>query len=170
MSSKLGKMWPQPQEIHSVGGDLCITNTTDQPILLQKHQNFRQILDTSTANQQVPYSHIGSPNKATSPIKPFSKSVSIDPSNSLPSDIRQILAAINLKYDEVFNPRIAKYNGASAISRLWSISVPFFPHREKVYFHSIIITKCRIYNLNLISSKKLVFSLNLNRSILLLNI
>ena len=66
LSSKLGKMWPQPQEIHSVGGALRITNTTDQPILIQKHQHFGQILAISTADQQVPYSHTCSPNKATS--------------------------------------------------------------------------------------------------------
>ena len=131
LSSKLGKMWPQPQVIHSVGGALRITNTTDQPILIQKHQQFGQILATSTADQQVPYSHTCSPNKATSPIKPFSKSVSIDQSNSLPSDIRQRLAAINLKYDEVFNPRIAKYNGASGDIQAVVNMGPVLPPQRK---------------------------------------
>ena len=124
-------MWPLPQEIHSVGGALRITNTTDQPILIQKHQHFGQILATSTADQQVPYSHTCSPNKATSPIKPFSKSVSIDQSNSLPSDIRQRLAAINLKYDEVFNPRIAKYNGASGDIQAVVNMGPVLPPQRK---------------------------------------
>ena len=50
------------------------------------------------------------------------------------------------------------------ISRLWLIWAAFFLCRGKVDFHSIIITKCRIYNLNLMSLKKLVSSLNLNRS------
>ena len=52
---------------------------------------------------------------APSPVtcNPFSPCVILDPDGCLDQDTRDKFIALNLKFDDLFNPSISKYNGAS---------------------------------------------------------
>lgn len=99
--------WPSPQQILSMDYGVCISNSTDSPILLKNGKQLCQVrhilpidVSTSTAHNAV------SPSLAT--CKPFSSHVILNPDGCLDQDTRDKFTAVNLKFDDVFNPSISK--------------------------------------------------------------
>ena len=108
--------WPAPHITTSVGHGIRLTNTTKDPIVIKRYEHFcqiRPIIDAMPAvesNQSV----IGQACKPTShDASPFSVSVAVDPHHMLSLTNREKFHKLHLKYDNVFNPEISKYNGAS---------------------------------------------------------
>ena len=63
--------------------------------------------------------------------KPFSPRVILDPDGCLDQDTRGKFMAVNLEFDDVFNPSISKYNGASGkIEAVVNIG-PILPPQRK---------------------------------------
>ena len=63
--------------------------------------------------------------------KPFSNNVSVDPDQRLPDTIRSQFHALHLKYDDVLNPAISKYNGASGkIEAFFNVGTTLPPQRK----------------------------------------
>ena len=63
--------------------------------------------------------------------KPFSSHVNVDPDSCLPPDLRNKSKDLNLEYDDVFNPSISKYNGASGKIEAFVNKGPTLPPQWK---------------------------------------
>ena len=63
--------------------------------------------------------------------KPFSSRAILDPDGCLDQDTREKFNALNLEFDDVFNPSISKYSGASGkIEAVVSIGPTLPPQRK----------------------------------------
>lgn len=115
--AKLSSAWPPPQEITSVGHSIRIPNNEDSPILLKKHEHLCQVravctVDSMDSKTLTPDAHASSDGRPKS-YPPYSQHVSMDPDSILPAHTRKGFEDLHLKYDDVFNPQVSKYNGAS---------------------------------------------------------
>ena len=86
------------------------------PILLKSGEQLCQIrhilpVDASASNAPTSTRNPATPSLTT--CKPFSPCVILDPDGCLDLDTRDKFIAVNLEFDDVFNPSISKYNGAS---------------------------------------------------------
>ena len=116
MQRKLKDAWPPPQQIQSVDPAVRVSNTTDFPILLKSGEQLCQVrhilpVKVSVSTSPPNTCSVASPSPAT--CKPFSSRVILDPDGCLDQDTREKFKALNLEFDDVFNPSISKYNGAS---------------------------------------------------------
>ena len=109
-----------------------ITNTTDSPILLRTGEQLCHVrhvipvdsIDTTSAPTST---------TTTAPTccQPFSTNVILDPDGCLDEDIRDKFRALNLEFDDVFNPTISKCNGASGtIEAVVNIGPTLPPQRK----------------------------------------
>ncbi len=113
--------WPPVQSIHAIDHAVHITNTTMDPIVLKQHEHVCQIraladvpdYTESTPGATRPLPESGAASKAMEIRKPFSSQIALDPDNVMPPDTRARFAEIHRKYDDVFDPRVKKYNCAS---------------------------------------------------------
>ena len=124
--------WPPPQQIQSVDHVVRISNMTDSPILLKSGEQLcqvRHILPVETSTSPPTSSRAASPSPAI--CKPFSPCVVVDPDGCLDQDTRDKFKALNLEFDDVFNPSISKYNGASGkIEAVVNIGPTLPPQRK----------------------------------------
>ena len=96
--------WPPPQQIQSVDHAVRVSNTTNSPILLKSSEQLcqvRHILPVEASASTSP------------PTTCHAACVIHDPDGCLDQDTRDKFIALNLEFDDVFNPSISKYNGAS---------------------------------------------------------
>ena len=105
--------WPQPQLTTMAGGGLTIYNNTSEIIPVHKNDHLCQIFMTKTLNCNN--SNSTPIPKLIKPVsqRPFSKHVKLDPDSRLSPSIRALFEEENLKYDELFEPSIGRYNDAS---------------------------------------------------------
>ena len=109
-------VWPPPQQIQSVDHAVRVSNTTDSPILLKRGEHLCQvphILPVEASISTSPPNTCGAVSSSPAICKPFSSRVILDPDGCLDQDTREKFKALNLEFDDVFNPSISKYNGAS---------------------------------------------------------
>ena len=130
---KPASAWPRPQNISSVDHAVRVPNTTNSPILLKKGEQLCQIRPIVNADSMVSCA-----TPATSPApssqrarKPFSKNVTVDPGHCLPDTIRNQFHSLHLEYDDVFNPAVSKYNGASGKIEAFVNIGPTLPPQRK---------------------------------------
>ena len=134
MPRKPEDAWPPPQQIQSVDHVVRISNMTDSPILLKSGEQLCQVrhilpVDVSTSTSPPTTSRAASPSPAI--CKPFSPRVVVDPDGCLDQDTRDKFIALNLEFDDVFNPSISKYNGASGkIEAVVNIGPTLPPQRK----------------------------------------
>ncbi len=105
--------WPHAQAIEAVGRHVRVTNSTGDPILLRRHEHVCQVRPLSIVEGSTTSHLVDTPSVTTVHAKPFSQHLSLDPDSSLSDDIRAKFSAVNLQYDDVFDPVLSKYNGAS---------------------------------------------------------
>ena len=83
--------------------------------MLRRNEHVCQIRPITTTPDSIP--HLGPNSDKKTPIctpcKPYSACVSLDPNECLSPEMHGQFRAPNLEYDEVFNPAISKYNGAT---------------------------------------------------------
>ena len=105
--------WPQPQLTTMAGGGLTIYNNTSEIIPVHKNDHLCQIFMTKTLNCNN--SNSTPIPKLIKPVsqRPFSKHVKLDPDSRLSPSMRALFEEENLKYDELFEPSIGRYNDAS---------------------------------------------------------
>ena len=134
MPRKPEDAWPLPQQIQSVDHAVRVPNTTRSPILLKSGEQLCQVrhilpVEASTSTSPPTTRTAASPSPAT--CKPFSPHVILDPDGCLDQDIRDQFIALNLEFDDVFNPSISKYNGASGkIEAVVNIGPTLPPQRK----------------------------------------
>lgn len=109
------KAWPEAQEISSVGSTIRVVNSTDKPIVLKRHEHVCQIRPVVTVGaDHVDIAADSSPTPYTKPTgRPFSADISVDPDNILSAEMRSMFDELHTEFDDVFNPAVSKYNGAS---------------------------------------------------------
>ena len=122
--AKESAMWPPPQVVEPVNGILSVENSSDAPIELRRAERIFQILDTcdpvvdvtscdslsGTRLPHRPHSHRGTDIKK---VVPYSTAVQLNKDKILSPSTEVQFKDCLLEYDEVFNPRISRYNGHS---------------------------------------------------------
>ena len=104
--------WPQPQLLQVVDGKINLQNNTGEIISLHKNDHLCQIfktkaIDISSSSQPTPRS------KQEIAVRPFSHDVVVDPDGQLPENVRSSFKELNLKFDELFEPVIGRYNDSA---------------------------------------------------------
>ena len=126
--------WPPPQQIQSVDHAVRVPNTTDSPILLKRGERLcqvRHILPVEASISSSPPNTCSAASSSPDFCKPFSSRVILDPDGCLDQDTREKFKALNLEFDDVFNPSISKYNGASGkIEAVVNIGPTLPPQRK----------------------------------------
>ena len=114
--------WPDSGVHQVVNGKLKISNTTREPILINKNSHICNILPQSdfvspasilkvdVEDNKSGQSEVIAPVKKTSL---YSASVQVDPDNILKSEEREKFKSLISQYDAVFNPVIGTYNNKS---------------------------------------------------------
>ncbi|MCG7876681.1 MAG: RNase H-like domain-containing protein [Candidatus Thiodiazotropha endolucinida] len=106
--------WPTPHIIEAVDGKVRIINESEEGQLVKKHEHFcqvRNVTDPELKQAQVcPVVVLQNANDHNCSF--HSDLVKVDPDNILSTDIRSRFQCVLQDYDGVFNPQIAKYNGA----------------------------------------------------------
>ena len=113
--TKATSIWPEPQILEAVGTKVRLVNSSQEPKLIGRHEHLSQILPTEETSSFTPTPSLPSlpqPVKPKSSL-PFSSSVSIDPDNILPEDLRVKFRQLLQTYDRIFDPDITGYNGAA---------------------------------------------------------
>ena len=134
MPRKPEDAWPPLQQIQSVDHVVRISNLTDSPILLKSGEQLCQVrnilpVEISTSTSPPTTSRAASPSPAI--CKPFSPRVVVDHDGCLDQDTRDKFIALNLEFDDVFNPSISQYNGASGkIEAVVNIGPTLPPQRK----------------------------------------
>ena len=112
--------WFDPQEVHSVNHEIYLKNQTHEPVMLNKQAHVcqvRAIVDT-VRNKELdqsledPAENCSSKSSCNNGIL-HSSSIILDPDNILPEGVAKKFTDLHRQYDNVFNPKIPKYNGFS---------------------------------------------------------
>ena len=113
-SMKVPQNWPPPSILEAVCRKARIVNDSNEPKIIKKHEHFCQVRHTtepelSQSLGAPPVGHLSSkPLKSTL----HSDLIKVDPDCILDTGMRSKFHDLHQNYDEVFNPQIAKYNGA----------------------------------------------------------
>ncbi len=126
IDSPLQGEWPPPSISRVIQGSIRIPNNSTEPIKIKKCQHFAQIRRVTTSDVIASLStpdlepvrtdlkmHPSQCNIRSSLTVPHSSSVLVDPDGQLSADMRQQFNDLNKRYDNVFNPKFSRYNGAS---------------------------------------------------------
>jgi hypothetical protein len=114
MQAKPEKAWPNVQEVAAVGHVIRVPNMSDNPIVLKRNEHICQIRPISVMDETLTDNTAGGPPPTTTPSRPFSRDISIDPDNCLSPNMRNKFKELHSEFDDVFNPAVSKYNGASS--------------------------------------------------------
>ena len=98
-------------------GNVCIRNSSSEPVLLEKHSQFCQVrptIDLEDYKLENPSSSY-KPDIKKTPVSGelYSSSIQLDPSNQLSAEQKMKFLAIHKKYDSTFSPSVGCYNGKS---------------------------------------------------------
>ena len=106
--------WPEPQLAPVVDGLVQVHNNTQNIIPLYKNEHICQIYKTKIVDQHPTVSSITPViKKQATSERPFSKQIVVDPQSQLSENERALFIEQNLKYDELFEPVIGRYNDYS---------------------------------------------------------
>ena len=111
IGSKASQVWPSPQEVQSVGHAVRVMNNSLDPIIIRRNEHIAEVRSIEATSATMP----PPPQQPTTKtaVTPFSSAIVCDPDNAMPLSTRQLFHDLHKQYDNVFNPAIAKYNGAS---------------------------------------------------------
>ena len=104
--------WPPPMITRPKAGKIRIPNSTDQPKVLRKDQQFAQLIPAADPSPTVPSSLPDQSSESVKPTPPI-HTISLDESNQLPSDIRSAFKDLHQEFSSVFDPSFPGYNRAS---------------------------------------------------------
>ena len=126
------RAWPHPQEIQSIDNTIRIVNTRTDPIVLQRHEHVCQVRPIEVVELNTSHESVLSPIDTKSDAhQPFSSAVSLDPQNCLTPELQDKFKSVMLQHDDVFNPAISTYNGASGDIKATVNMGPTLPPQRK---------------------------------------
>ena len=103
-------LWPTPHFASVVDGKVQLVNNTENIIPLFKNDHICQIFKTKVVEQSSASHPTPHKKHVVSAERPFSKHVVVDPQSQLTQEEKKLFVELNLKYDEVFEPIIGRYN------------------------------------------------------------
>ena len=118
MNKKESSIWPKPQVISIEAESITLSNDTKQPVVIKKHEQICVLHEyTSPEDAALEVSNtvssIVKPKESNIKIESYSKSVKLNPDKVLNVEESKAFSAVLEEYDEVFNPKISRYNGKS---------------------------------------------------------
>ena len=113
-SQNVGCKWPPIQEVKAVDHAVRVPNNTDYPVIVRKHEHLCQVRAITPVTVDEPVIEVTpqTPRPRQNSL-PHSSAVQVDPDKQLSTEMKRKFELVNKQYDCVFNPVIAKYNGAS---------------------------------------------------------
>ena len=134
ISCRSGITWPDPQEIESVGGKVRVVNTSTEPISIPRNAHVCQVVPVIHVDC-TPSTHTTQSNQSskggTVQGMLHSDPISVNPDNLLSNDITKRFSDINKEFDDVFDPSIKCYNGASGDIKGGVTMGPVLPPQRK---------------------------------------
>lgn len=115
-STSVPQLWPFPGIVSSVAGKIRIPNLSEQPQLVKRNEHFCQICPVFSppeGDQQLITPHLLPSSQPIPKQHAHSSCVSLDPANLLPPEMSTKFRETLDQFDNVFNPKIEGYNGAS---------------------------------------------------------
>ena len=115
--------FPQPQFSYVIGGEVRVKNTSPLPVIIPKHSHIADLKQINNTDEQKTRGNSMGKDKKTmfdptlypkpKPSIPLCEidKISLDPSNILQPEDRQLFKEINERYSEVFSSKPGKYNG-----------------------------------------------------------
>ena len=106
--------WPPPQVVTvGKGGEVVLKNNTSAIIPVYKNDHICQLHATDVVKIREISEVTPKMPQQVSPSRPFSKHVQLDPHDRLEPDLRKGFLEVHERYDDVFEPRIGRYNDNS---------------------------------------------------------
>jgi hypothetical protein len=110
--------WPCPKVYSVIDGEITIPNTSSDPIPIKKNQHVCNIQlevpsDISRAIVEKAVSSVPSSSHPAKKTTPYSTPVKLNPDGVLTSEETAKFNSLLQQYDEVFNPKISRYNQKS---------------------------------------------------------
>ncbi len=102
--------WPQPCVTEVVDGKLKVENVTDIIVPVHKNDHICQIFAIKSVNCNKDISSPTPKIELAESSRPFSQHVIIDPDAQLSPAEKHLFVEQHLKYDELFEPVIGRYN------------------------------------------------------------
>ena len=142
--------WVEPQITRSVSGIIRIPNTTNEPVIITKHQYLAQIhyavlcSDLESLSRDDVQTH----RVCHGTTSPHSSPISIDSDSQLPESVCSAFKNLHNRYDRVFDSKIGLYNDASGPVRAFINMGPTDPPAQKARLPSYSTDK-----LNLLQDK-----------------
>ena len=110
-------VWPVPRVHQIINGELSLSNTSTDPILIPKNSHVcnilpavpKDVMDSVKSNDVYPSSPVMSKKKTS----PYSTPVQIDPDGLLSTEEKSKFRRLVEMYDDVFDPKIGVYNNHS---------------------------------------------------------
>ena len=138
--TKTTSIWLEPQILEAVGAKVRLVNNTQQPKLFSRHKHLSQILpaeETSSFTSSPSLSSLPEPVKSKGSL-PFSSSVSIDPDNILPEDLRVKFRKLLQTYGRIFDPDWLQRRcwSDSSVHEHWPCTAPLPPNETAAAFPS----------------------------------
>lgn len=127
------KNWPIPDITNIVSGKIRIPNTTNEPVLVSKHQHIAQV---HLVQEHVPticenYTDTHHVARASTLDEPHPACVSLDPDGQLSASEKRAFTDLHHNYDSVFDSSVGKYNDASGKVRASINMGPTEPPTQK---------------------------------------
>ena len=119
VDSPMQGRWPSPTISRVIQGSVRIANNSEEPVRIGKCQHFAQIRRVTTSDVLASSSsYVPNPSTTAEPCSktppvPHSSTIKLDPDGLMPPDLRKKFQDTHAKWDNVFNPRFGRYNGAS---------------------------------------------------------
>ena len=104
--------WPSPTICSAVSGHIRITNGSTEPVFIGKNEHFCQVIPVCETEDRESFHQSAIPSTHhTNSSEMFSRDVSLDPGNLMPTSMQDRFNQVLKQYDSVFNPKYNGYNG-----------------------------------------------------------
>lgn len=119
-------LWPPPQIVEPVDGVVSVPNKSADPIIMKRTEKVVKVLKTYEPPDVAPTSDIPVKSRRVLPdfvkdikkVVPFSTPVQLDPDNLLTPSTKVLFKEVLEEYDNVFDPKISRYNDHSGICKV----------------------------------------------------
>ena len=107
-------MWPPPQIIETIDGTISLINQTKEPIIIKRKEKVCKVLnscDPICDLEAIDYKPIET--TMLKKVAPYSLTVKLNTDKILSPSTEVLFKDTLLEYDNIFNPKISRYNGHS---------------------------------------------------------
>ncbi|PFX22774.1 hypothetical protein AWC38_SpisGene12692 [Stylophora pistillata] len=156
--------WLQPQPVVTIDGKARITNDTDEPLAIRRHEHICFARHTTQDVPVINPSQVPPPPSKPKVNTPYSHGAQLDPNNILEDTIRDQFQQALLKHDRVFGSDLPGYNGAAGSIEAHVNMSPLEPPKRKGRLPLYPRNKLIELQESSTSLKKITFSPNPRRS------